>query len=102
MSYGPSPLDEQQAAPPPDLAALLGGGGQAPEDSMPSDPADILREMLNLANQYREVETDEEDLHNIEKATTILQSILAAQQKESDGMMSGKVSPRGLRRAYGG
>jgi hypothetical protein len=73
----------------------------APEEEA-ADPSDLLRQILDLAAQYRDVEPDEEDKLAIEQATTLIQKLLAKQQKDADGMMQGKLSPSGLRRTYGG
>jgi hypothetical protein len=111
MPYPEQPLPDQGIAPdqgappdqgvPPELAALLGGGGDPAEaEPAPSDPPDILRQMLELASDYRSVEEDDEDLLSIEKVTTLIQQLLAKQQKEADGMLQGKASPRAMRRAY--
>jgi hypothetical protein len=84
---------------PPDLMAML-GGGSAEEPEPPADPSELLREMLSLASAYRDSEEDDEDLLVIEKVGTLIQQLLANQQKESDGMLQGKSSPRAMRRAY--
>ena len=119
MPIGPNgealPYPEEMGEAPPGLAGLLGGGmggppdqiqvaGPAPaeEEEAPSAPSDILRDMLALAQQFRDGEEDDEDLLQIEKVTTLIQQLLANNQKEADGMMQGKMSPRGLRKALSG
>jgi hypothetical protein len=91
---------------PPELMALLGGGGQPPseEESAPELPSgpDAIRQMIELAGSYQSSEQDEEDLLAIEKARTILQQLLAKQQKEQDGLLQGKATPGALRRATRG
>jgi hypothetical protein len=67
----------------------------------PRDPAEIIDEMMDLLFEYRATESDAEDLLVIEKVGTILQQLRARNQKEADGMMQGKITPRALRRAYG-
>lgn len=84
---------------PPESIQVSPGGG---EEEAPSAPADLLRDMLDLAAQYREGEDDDEDLLQIEKVTTLIQQLLANNQKESDQMIQGKMSPRGLRKALSG
>src|SRR5438093_650387 len=51
---------------------------------------DILRQMLDLATQYGQVEPDQEDKLEMEQARTLLQKLLAKDQKDMDGMMQGK------------
>jgi hypothetical protein len=82
------------------LMALLGGGGAPPaEPDVPQTPEGILREILRLFGEYRQVEKDDEDLLAAEQATTLIQRLLAANQKAADGMMGGTMSPRAMRRA---
>lgn len=71
-----------------------------PEDQQQSGggPAEIIRAMLQSADQYRQVETDDEDLLAMEKARTLLQQLLANQQKQQDELVQGKASPQALRR----
>ena len=116
MPIGPNgealPYPEDEAAMgdgvPPGLEGLLGGPPESiqvspPEEEGPSgDPAGILRDILDLCREYQNVEQDDEDLLQIEKVTTLLQQLLANNQKEADGMMQGKMSPRGLRKALSG
>jgi hypothetical protein len=106
MSVDPQALQQmiaqQQAsggpAPPP-------GGPAPPLAGPPGDlqgsPSEILQGMLELADQYRQVERDHKDLLDMEKVRTLLQQILAAQANEQDQMMQGKATPRAMRRAYG-
>ena len=92
---------------PPELMALLQGAGQAgPEQQMappeqPSgggSPSEVLRQILQLCDQYRQVEQDDIDLLEIEKISTQVQNLLANQAKEQDDLLQGKASPRALRR----
>ncbi len=105
---------------PPELAALMGGGGGAPMaggDPMAgmapepaADPAagggdsttSILERMIADAKLYVEVEQDEEDKLTMTKVLTTLQQYLADEQKETDDLLGGKVSPRALRKVSGG
>lgn len=112
MSVGPEALPpygggapaQPDASVPPELMAMLGGGGADEQDMAPdsSDPADLLRQMLELAADYGEVEPDEEDKLAIEQVRTLLQKLLARNQKESDQALSGQSNPRTLRKAYAG
>lgn len=88
----------------PDLSALLSGGGQppVPEQSEGSGPLDILRAALAKVREYIQQENDEANILEAEKVTTVLQKLLADEQKEKDDAMMGKASPRLLRNTYGG
>lgn len=96
----PHPLDQ--------LAAIIGAGGGAGADpSVPPqqdspDPNDLLQQILDIAAQYKQVEDDPQDLLTVEKVTTLVQQLIAANQKEADGMLQGKATPRAIRRASGG
>lgn len=75
--------------------------GPLPQDAAPA-PADgpgILKQMLDLADEYRQQEEDEVDLLAIEKVRTLVQQLLANNQKMSDDLMQGKASPAALRKA---
>lgn len=98
-----------QGGMPPELASLLGGAGAPP----PGDPnmmppqggestIDILRQMLDLAKLYMEVDEDEEDKMTMAKVLTMLQGYLAEEQRESQNAMQGKLSPKLLAQSYGG
>jgi hypothetical protein len=80
--------------------SMMGGPpmmGSPPEEPAAA-PADIIREMLELADSYRRVEQDDEDLLAMEQARTLLQKLLAAQQRQLDGLQQGKAEPAALRR----
>ena len=93
------------------LAALLGGqapaasmGGQAPSAPMGGDGPDsgeFAKSMLELIDEWRQVETDEEDLLMIEQISTMVQKLLARNSKEAMDAMQGKLSPRMLAQSYG-
>lgn len=88
---GPPPPDPSQTAGPPPPAGPGGGGG---------DPSDLIREMLDILDEYKASEEDEEDLLLVEKIGTQLQQLLANNQKELDGAMKGTISPKLLRKQY--
>lgn len=69
-------------------------GGQSSED--------FARSMLELINEWRQVESDEQDLLEIEKISTMLQNLLARNAKEAMDAMGGKLSPRLMASAYQG
>lgn len=80
----------------PDGAALPYAGEEGGQSS-----EDFARSMLELINEWRQVETDEEDLLQIEQLSTLVQKLLARNQKESLDAMQGKLSPRMMSQAYG-
>lgn len=87
--------------PPPGLAealAGLGGGGppQAPDEAppdeqAPTDTVEILKQMIDLAMQYQDVEDDDVDKANVAKILAQLQGMLATEQKEKESALG--VSP---------
>jgi hypothetical protein len=84
---GPPGPDPSMMGGPPDQ-----GGGE-------DDPISILQQMLDLADNYGQVEPDDEDKLLMEKARTLLQQLLAKDQKDQDGLMQGKLSPSAMRKA---
>lgn len=84
------------------LGGLLPYPEDEEEEAAPEQGVDILREMISLASAYAEVEQDDEDLLAIEKVRTLIQQLLARNQKESDQLLSGQMNPRALRKAVGG
>jgi hypothetical protein len=95
--------------PPPNLAALLGAGGGAPgggpqqgATTQQGDPVAIVSNMLDLAQQYLQVEPDQDDKLAMQKVSTELQQLLAKDQADGDKAMSGDLGPRTLRKALGG
>lgn len=88
------------------MMEMMGGG--APEQPFQEDApaedtgASKIKEIISMVRAYAEQENDEENILTAEKITTMLQQILAAEQKDTEGMLQGKVSPKALRRAYGG
>jgi hypothetical protein len=77
-------------------------GEEMPYASDGGDSEDFARSMLELINEWRQVESDEEDLLMIEQVSTLVQKLLARNQKESLEAMQGKLSPRMMSQAYGG
>lgn len=75
------------------------GGAPPPPES--GDPEEFARSILDLLNEWRNAEQDEEDLLLIEKISTDVQKLLARNAKEVDQMMSGKLAPKLLAQAYG-
>jgi hypothetical protein len=58
----------------------------------------ILQGILDLAEQYRAQEDDQQNLLLVEQLRTLAQKILANEQKMGDDLMQGKASPQALRR----
>lgn len=82
-------------------------GGAPPEQPFSEEPAGQaddgaakIKEIISLVRSYADQEDDEENVLVAEKITTMLQQILANEQKDVEGMMQGKVSPKALRKAY--
>lgn len=92
MPFQGGPLDGQMVPGEEQPAEAQGGG----------DPSEILRNILAEIDRYRQAEQDDEDLLQIEKVSTLVQQILANQQKDVDSAMGGKLSPKLMRRAQGG
>ena len=61
-----------------------------------------MRQAIATVRQYIDSEQDDEDKMAGEKVTSLLQQILAKQQKEQDGLLQGKMSPGAIRGALGG
>lgn len=105
---------------PPDMMAALGGAGPEgmapPEEAAPDmdpeeayriafdstdDPMTLINWSVEMARKAAQMEEDPEDTLKIEKATTALAQYLADLQKEGDGLLQGKATPKALRRAAG-
>lgn len=88
----------------PDVLAALSGAAQ-PQNTAPADGGsslDLIRQALDAVRGYAQQENDEQNVLAAEQITTLLQKLLANEQKEQDDAMAGKASPRLLRQAYGG
>jgi hypothetical protein len=83
------------AADQPDPTSDVGG----PD---PQAAVDYLKQMIDLAKKYLDVEPDEEDKATMTKVMSQLQQYLAKDQSELDGAMSGSLSPRAMRKAGSG
>jgi antitoxin component HigA of HigAB toxin-antitoxin module len=73
--------------------------GDAPAEG--GDATELIRQALELVRQYAAQEESETGTLDAEKITTLLQSILANEEKELEDAMAGKASPKMLRSAYG-
>jgi hypothetical protein len=85
--FGAPPPEQPPPGPPP---AAGNEGGVA-----------LLKQAIDTVRQYIEGEQDEEDRLAGEKVTSLLQQILAKNQKETDGLLQGKMSPAAMRGAFG-
>ena len=93
---------------PPELLAQLGGGGGGMPAGPPPGPPPppeagggggaegILRNIIDLAGQYREVERSEQSLLVMEKLRTMAQQLLSEKEGHAHDLMQGKVSPQAL------
>jgi len=67
------------------------------------DPYAYLREALeNIRAFNANPDVDEVETEQGEKITSLIQSILAGVQKDEEGLMQGKMTPRAMSRSYGG
>jgi hypothetical protein len=70
---------------------------KGPPDGLGS-PLELLDAMLELADLYRQVEQDQEDLLAMERVRTLLQQLKAKEQRQRDGLIQGRADPAALRR----
>lgn len=73
-----------------------------PGPSAPPAYSDVVRQILELCRVAVQLADDDESAMVMERVTSLLQAELAAEQKEEQGALSGRLSPRLMRRAYGG
>lgn len=98
--------DQQQL--PPELAGLLAGGApqapespqDAPEDSGPSDPLDLLRSAIESLQGYIDQEDDDVNSELASKTLAGLYKILAQEQKNSEQAMGVTPAHKAMRRGY--
>lgn len=86
---------------PPEMGAPPGMAPAGPEQEE-GDPLDQLREALDLIHAYLATENDEEDKLIGEQITTLMQRLLANNQKMMNDALGGKLSPKLMSQAYGG
>jgi hypothetical protein len=75
-----------------------GGAPMGPPQGGGGSPAEIIREILQVADQYRQAEQDDEDLAVMAKIIAQLQTLLAKQQKEADQALGVGPGAKFLRR----
>jgi len=112
-------MDQIQGGPPmgggmmpPDMGGMGGpppGGPMGPPPMEPGpgaepagDTADVIRQMIDMAKQYMDVEDDDTEKAQMAAVLKTLTDFLAREQKEQDDAMGGKLSPRLMRQAYSG
>lgn len=86
---------------PPELAAAM---GQSPQPEPPEQsPEEMMRQALDLIHQALATDgfTEQEKL-TFQKVTTLLQTPLAAREKEDQALVGGGPATNALARAYGG
>jgi hypothetical protein len=91
---------------PPELQALLAGeqsSSQGPVDWDSMDEVGKFNSFMAGIRSWMERDLDSEQSRlRAEKARTLLQEVKAADEKETEQAMTGKASPRMMRRAYSG
>lgn len=82
-----------------------GAGGMPPEmpdEGGASDPLELYKAMKELLREAIDIESDQEDILALEKIATLVQQLLANNQKMQDQAMSGAMDPKMMRKAYSG
>lgn len=95
-----------QGGPPPGLLALLqgAGGAQPPQQAPQSGGGDerqaiqLLKQMIQLGNQYIQVEPDAADKATMAKVLGTLHQYLAAEQKDAETALGGGPATRVMRK----
>lgn len=85
-----------QGPPPGPPQGPQGGGSPAEGPAL-----QVLKQMIQLAHQYMQVEPDQEDKATMAKVLMMLQQYLAKDQADQDNMMGGAMQPRLLRKVAG-
>jgi predicted glycosyltransferase len=73
-------------------------GGEPPAEEKPAGP-EALRAALEMVAAYQESEEDDIDLADAEKIRTMIQTLLAKQQKEQEAAMGTTPALKGMKRA---
>jgi hypothetical protein len=89
MFGAPPPTQDPPPEPPPEQSSGNAAG------------VALLQQILGDVQRYIDGEQDEEDKLTGEKVTSLLQQLLAKNQKETDGLLQGKMSPAAMRGAFG-
>jgi ABC-type uncharacterized transport system YnjBCD substrate-binding protein len=85
---------------PPELMAAM-GGGPPPGGGGGGSPADFLRDLIEHARAYQDVEQDPEDLAVVAKCIAALQQLMAKNQKEADAAVGAGPAAKYLRKQQG-
>jgi len=94
MGAGPPPM----GGPPPPMGPPAMGPPPTGDQGAAPDAADLLRQILDLADEYRQQEDSDQNLLLVEQLRTIAQKILANEEKQHDDALQGKLSPSAIRK----
>lgn len=89
----PDPMMEQE---------MMGMPQEAPAEEAPEDPVEVLRAILAGVKQYMEAEQDEEEREKGARILALVQSLIAANQKQNDQLMGASPAAKALRKTYAG
>lgn len=96
------------AMPPEMMQALMDQGGDTGQDPTAEDsgggspednPIEILRQMIEMAQQYMQIEPDESDKGTMAKVLAQLQGYLAKDQADRDKLLGNPAAARVLRKS---
>jgi hypothetical protein len=73
-----------------------------PVEELARSPIDVLRDLLEGAQEYLSVEQDEEDKEKGGRILALVQQLLALNQRQADQMMGATPAAKALRKASGG
>lgn len=99
-----APMFPEQQPAPAGLADLLGGAQipqDAPQDSGPSDPLDLLRNAIQSLQDYIDQEGDDINSEQASKVLAGLYRILSQEQKNSEQAMGLTPAHKAMRRSGG-
>ena len=99
---GGAPADLPPSIPDPEAAAAPNSGPLAaapPGETSPPSEVQTLKDMLGMADGYKSISSvTEQERAQMEKVTSVLQTLLASNEKMSDQMTGATPA---LRKAYG-
>lgn len=79
------------------------GGGDPVAPTAGGGPEDKIRQIIEMSSQILGADgLDDVEKQFIAQMAVLAQKLLAARQKEKDGLLSGKASPSALRTGLGG
>ncbi len=95
-----APMEEMPPSIPDPEAMAAPGAAPPTEGAAPASEVQTLKDLLGMANSFKGIGTvTEQERSQIEKVTTILQQLLASNEKMSDQMTGATPA---LRKAFGG